>query len=232
MDIKEAFDTVLNVLETECGKQCQCQKCIFSDVCNEAYVYPHTFVRHLRDCLLSQKSTDKKGRKLVNNHYFNRVMAMPGDKVICLDNGGSYTTYDSFFKQMRREDLADRYCHAALQVGRVYTVMDVGPHFEFTCNVYILHDSETDKIFLCTDDTDYLKRVTNSYKWTQRSTVRIDNCIHEVENEIDKVIPHRFLEGGYLQLEDGCRTLVIPAATKMSFNNIKRRILKWNLEKN
>lgn len=232
MEIKEAFNIVSDVLRMGCKKHCQCTKCIFNDVCKDCSVFPHTFVKHLRDCLYSQKLTDKLGEKkeLVNNPYFNRVMAAPGDQVICVDNGGSYTTYDSFFKQIEREDLKDKYCHAPLQVGEVYTVMDIGPHREFDCNVYILHNSVKDKVFLCTDDTDYMKRITDKYKWTERSRIRINSCIQEVENEIDKIIPHRFLEGGYLQLEDGCRKLLIPAATKMSSNNIKKRAKNFMLE--
>ena len=96
---------------------------------------------------------------LVNNSSIDRVYANIGDTVMCINDGGSYTTYDDFFIENNCSDLLLRYHHDTLTEGHKYKVIDVYPHSDYTCNVYILEDENND-IYLCTDSSDYLSVVT------------------------------------------------------------------------
>lgn len=95
---------------------------------------------------------------LVNNSSIDRVYANIGDIVMCINDGGSYTTYDDFFIENNCSDLLLRYHHDTLTEGHKYKVIDVYPHSDYTCNVYILEDENND-IYLCTDSSDYLSVV-------------------------------------------------------------------------
>ena len=86
MDIKEAFDTVINVLKTECSKHSNCSECVFYADCEDTDMYPHTSLIHLRDSYFNskkQKDSIRENRELIDNPYSNRVMALQG-KVLCM----------------------------------------------------------------------------------------------------------------------------------------------------
>lgn len=95
---------------------------------------------------------------LVNNSSIDRVYANKGDTVVCIDNGGSYTTYDDFFRAYSLYALLERYCHKNLVVGGEYKVIGLYAHEDCDCNVYIL-EGRDNKIYLCKDDVDYLSIV-------------------------------------------------------------------------
>ena len=233
MNVKEAFDTVINVLKTECSKHSICSECVFHTWCEDTEIYPHHSLMQLRDAYLnSEKLKDKicERKELVNNPYFNRVMALPSDAVLCVDNGGSYTTYKDFFKQNSREDLLDKYKGWPLTVGKVYEVVDIYPHTDRTCNVYILKEKDNDNIvYLCTDDTDYIKRITDKCKWTDKSKQRVMNLLFEV-GHLDEY-SFMFVEGGYLLLnrnnEFSYTSKIISNVPKMSSKDIKKKITSY-----
>lgn len=176
MDIKEAFDTVINVLETECNKHAKCLECIFYTDCKDNIMFPYETLKYLRDTYFNsekQKDSIRKNKELIDNPCYNRVYANKGDKVLCIDNGGSYTTYKEFFKESGHEDLLTNYKHTALTPGIVYTVVAIHPHRDGSCNVYILENDGGD-IFLCTDDTDYLYKLQpNAKPWTEKAKDRL-----------------------------------------------------------
>lgn len=224
MDVKEAFDTVINVLKTECSKHSICSECVFYGECKDTQIYPHTSLMQLRDAYLNSE------KLLVNNPYLNRVMALPGNDVLCVDNGGSYTTYKDFFKENGREDLLDKYKGWPLTVGKVYEVVDIYPHNDRTCNVYILKEKDNDNIvYLCTDDTDYIKRITDKCKWTDKSKQRVMNLLFEV-GHLDEY-SFMFVEGGYLLLsrnnEFSYTSKIISNVPKMSSEVIKKKITSY-----
>lgn len=233
MNVKEAFDTVINVLKTECSKHSICSECVFYAECKDTEIYPHQSLMQLRDAYLnSEKLKDKicERKELVNNPYFNRVMALPGDHVLCVDNGGSYTTYNDFFKQNGREDLMNKYKGWPLTVGKVYEVVDIYPHTDRTCNVYILKEKDNDNIvYLCTDDTDYIKRITDKCKWTDKSKQRVMNLLFEV-GHLDEY-SFMFVEGGYLLLsrnnEFSYTSKIISNVPKMSSKDIRKKITSY-----
>lgn len=93
-----------------------------------------------------------------NNFEFDfdgLVHANKGDIVVCINNGGSYTTYDDFFRAYNLNTLLERYCHESLVVGGEYKVVGLHAHEDFDFNVYILEGMDN-KIYLCTDSVDYL----------------------------------------------------------------------------
>lgn len=233
MNVKEAFNTVIDVLKTECDKHQNCSNCIYDDACEAFGNVPHEYVIPFRDAYLnSEKLKDKicAKKKLVNNPYFNRVMALPGDNVICLDNGGSYTTYKDFFKYNHREDLLNKYKGWPLTVGKIYEVIDIYPHTDKTCNVYILKEKYNDNVvYLCTDDTDYIKCITDKCKWTGTSKQRVTEILFDV-GHLDEY-NFMFVDGGYLLLthsnDFGYNTKLIPNVPKMSSKDIKKKISSY-----
>ena len=115
---------------------------------------------------------DEINKELVDNPYFHRVYANKDDKVLCIDDGGSYTTYDEFFKDNGYRYCLSNYKHAALTPGMIYTVVAVYPHRDYSCNVYILKNDNED-VFLCTDDIDYLYKIQpNAKPWTEKAKDR------------------------------------------------------------
>ena len=177
MDIKEAYDVIYEHLKEECYKQVACDKCLYGTVCGSLPVLSYEKLGEFRKVYLKHRyDVDNKvdlDKKLVDNPYCNRVYANKGDKVLCINNGGSYTTYDNFFKENYHEDLLSNYKHAALTPGIVYTVVAIHLHSDGSCNVYILENDGGD-IFLCTDDTDYLYKLQPDAKcWTEKSKDRL-----------------------------------------------------------
>lgn len=83
------------------------------------------------------------------------VHANLGDTVICINNEGSYTTYDDFFRAYKLNTLLERYCYESLVVGEEYKVVGFNVPEDSDCKVYILKDMDN-KIYLCTDNVDYL----------------------------------------------------------------------------
>lgn len=233
MDIKEAFDTVINVLETECDKHANCSECIFYTDCEENTTFPYATLKYLRDTYFNsekQKDSIRKNKELIDNPCYNRVYANKGDNVLCIDDGGSYTTYKDFFKQNGREDLMDKYKGWPLIVGKVYEVVDIYPHNDRTCNVYILKEkSKDDVVYLCTDDTDYIKRITDKCKWTDKSKQRVMKLLFEVGHLEE--YNFMFVEGGYLLLsrsyEFGYTSEVMSNVPKMSSEAIKKKITSY-----
>lgn len=233
MNVKEAFDTVIKVFKTECNKHYNCSECVFYADCKDTDMYPHTSLIHLRDSYFNskkQKDSICENRELVDNPYINRVYANKGDKVLCIDNGGSYTTYKEFFTQNNREDLLNKYKGWPLTVGKVYEVVDSYLHSDRTCNVYILKEKYNDKvIYLCTDDTDYIKRITDKCKWTSKSKQRVMNILFEV-GHIEEY-NFMFVDGGYLLLSCsntfGYNPKLIPNVPKMSSKEIKKKIVSY-----
>lgn len=191
MDIKEAYDVIYEHLKEECSKQDDCDKCLYGtdSACRFLPYIAYEKVGEFRKVYLKQlydvNNSVNEDKSLINNPYFNRVYANKGDKVLCIDNGGSYTTYDTFFKESGYEDLLNNYKHKALTPGIVYTVVAVYPHRDYSCNVYILKNDDG-HIFLCTDDTDYLYKLQPDAKpWTEKSKDRFikihdDNSVYRL----------------------------------------------------
>lgn len=232
MDIKEAYNVIYEHLKEECNKQGDCDKCLYGTdkACGSLPFLAYEKIDEFRKIYLKQQRSVKSNKGLIDNPCFNRVYANKGDKVLCIDNGGSYTTYKNFFKENGREDLLYKYKGWPLTVGVVYEVVDIYPHNDRTCNVYILKEkSKDDVVYLCTDDTDYIKRITDKCKWTDKSKQRVMKLLFEVGHL--KEYNFTFVEGGYLLLsrkhEFGHTSKIISNVPKMSSKDIKSSISKF-----
>ena len=231
MDIKEAYDVLYEHLKEECYKQDDCDKCLYGadSTCGSlpclAYERLGEFRKEYLKHLYDVNNSVNEDKNLINNPYFNRVYANKGDKVLCIDNGGSYTTYSDFFKQNNREDLLDKYSGWPLTVGKIYEIIDIYPHNDRTCNIYILKEGGNDNtVYLCTDNTDYLKFITHKYNWTDKSKQRVLDILFEV-GHLEKY-NFMFVEGGYLLLsrntEFGHSSKIISNVPRMSSKAIKK----------
>ena len=131
MDIKEAYDVIYEHLKEECNKQGNCDKCLYGTVCGSSPPLAYEKIDEFRRVYLKHRyyinNKVEVNKKLVDNPCFNRVYANKGDRVLCIDNGGSYTTYKNFFKENGREDLLHKYKGWPLTVGKVYKVIDIYP---------------------------------------------------------------------------------------------------------
>lgn len=128
---------------------------------------------------------------------YNLVNAKCGDKVVCIDNGGSYTTYDTFFTYYLLDDLLSEYTHKSLETGRVYTVLYHLKHISFTNNVFVLRDDFVGGVYLCTDSKDYLYPINNKHRqWTERSKIRVCKIMEPYH------LKYRFIDGSYLFVHD------------------------------
>lgn len=232
MDIKEAYDVIYEHLKEECNKQGDCDKCLYGKdkACGSlpflAYEkigeFRKVYLKHLYDV----NNKVEVNKKLVDNPCFNRVYANKGDKVLCIDKGGSYTTYDNFFKENDYEDLLTNYKHTALTPGIVYTVVAVYPHRNVSCNVYILENDGGD-IFLCTDDTDYLYKLQhNAKRWTEKSKDRLRK-IH-ANNSVFGLSFH-CIPGGHLFIRSflTSKSLFMLNATRRSSKSIQGTLNKF-----
>ena len=236
MDIKEAYDVIYEHLKEECNKHGDCDKCLYGTdkACGSLPFLAYENIGEFRKVYIKHRYTVNNkvdlDKKLVDNPYSNRVYANKGNKVMCIDDGGSYTTYKDFFKQNGREDLRDKYKGWPLTVGKVYEVVDIYPHNDRTCNVYILKEkSNDDVVYLCTDDTDYIKRITDKCKWTDKSKQRVMNLLFEVGHLQE--YNFTFVEGGYLLLSCkhvfGYTYKIMSNVPKMSSKDIKKRIISY-----
>lgn len=236
MDIKEAYDVIYEHLKEECNKQGDCDKCLYGtyEACGSLPFLAYEKIDEFRKVYLKHRyNVNNKvdlDKTLVDNPYSIRVYANKGDNVLCIDNGGSYTTYKDFFKQNGREDLIDKYKGWPLTVGKVYEVIDIYPHNDRTCNVYILIEKYKDNVvYLCTDDTDYIKRITDKCKWTDKSKQRVMNLLFEV-GHLDEY-SFMFVEGGYLLLSRNNQfsytSKIISNVPKMSSKDIKKKITSY-----
>lgn len=116
-----------------------------------------------------------------------------GDRVVCIYNGGSYRTYDTFFKYYGLEHLLPKYEGHALIEGRVYAVLYRFRHTSYDAIVLVLEDIWTGEIFLCTDAPRYLYTIhTGNRDWTEKSKVRVCKIMEKYN------LNYRFIEGGYL----------------------------------
>lgn len=225
MDVKEAYDVVYEHLKEECNKQNDCDKCLYGTVCDLPCL-AYEKLGEFRKVYIKQQLILKSQKELVDSPDFNRVYANKGDKVLCIDNGGSYTTYDDFFKESGHEYLLNNYKHTALTPGIVYTVVAVYPHREYPCNVYILKNDDG-HIFLCTDDTGYLYKLQpNAKRWTEKSKDRLMK-IHD-DNSVFGLSFHCVL-GGHLFVRSILtpKSLFIPNATRRSSKAIQGTLNKF-----
>lgn len=143
---------------------------------------------------------------------YNLVNARPGDKVVCIDSGGSYTTYNRFFIHYSLKDLLSYYNHAPLTVGREYTVLYRFKHTSFTNYVFVLRDEYTEDVYLCTDSRDYLYPISNTHRpWTERSKIRVCKVMEPYH------LKYRFIDGGYLFVHDR----VYSNVTRMSSDRLR-----------
>lgn len=143
---------------------------------------------------------------------YNLVNAKLGDKVVCIDNGGSYTTYDKFFFHYRLNHLLSEYTHRSLEPGRVYTVLYHFKHTSFTNNVFVLRDDFVGGVYLCSDSKDYLYPISNTHRpWTERSKIRVCKVMEPYH------LKYRFIDGGYLFVHDR----VYSNVTRMSSDRLR-----------
>ena len=128
---------------------------------------------------------------------YNLVNAKPGDTVVCINSGGSYTTYNSFFIHYGLKELLSDYNHGPLIIGREYTVLYRFKHTSFANYVFVLRDKYTGYVYLCTDSRDYLYSISNTHRqWTERSKIRVFKVMEPYHLE------YRFIDGGYLFVHD------------------------------
>ena len=232
MDIKEAYDVIYEHLKEECNKQGDCNKCLYGTdkACGSLPFLAYEKIGEFRKVYLKHRyNVNNKvdlDKKLVDNPCFNRVYANKGDKVLCIDNGGSYTTYKEFFKESGHEDLLINYKHTALTPGSVYTVVAIHPHRDGSCNVYILENDGGD-IFLCTDDTDYLYKLQpNAKPWTEKAKDRFRKI--QANNSVFGLSFH-YVPGGHLFIRSflTSESLFMSNATRRSSKAIQGTLNKF-----
>lgn len=230
MDIKEAYDAIYEHVNEECNKQNICSECLYHEVCEMLSEMPPYVIGEFRKVYLKhQYNVNNKvgvNKELVDNPYFHRVYANKGDKLLCIDDGGSYTTYDDFFKDNGYRYFLSNYKHAALTPGMIYTVVAVYPHRNYSCNVYILKNDNED-VFLCTDDTDYLYKIQpNARPWTDRSKDRLMK-IHDNNSVFG--LSFRCVPGGHLFVRSflTSKSLFMPNAIKRSTKSIQGTLNKF-----
>lgn len=132
-----------------------------------------------------------------------------GDRVVCIYNGGSYRTYDSFFKYYGLENLLPKYEGHPLTEGRVYAVLYRFKHTSFEDIVLVLEDIWTGKIFLCKDSPRYLYTIhTGNREWSEKSKARICKIMENYD------LIYRFIEGGYLFVDSTVYSNVPRMSTK------------------
>lgn len=104
--------------------------------------------------------------------------------VYCKDCGGSYTTYDELFDAYPEiTKYKDRYAHKSLKNGIVYKVITEVPHEDQLCNIFVLENTVTGEIYLCTNDGHSLAPINvNSPLVTKKTEIRICKAIKEVSD--------------------------------------------------
>lgn len=171
------------------------------------------------------------------NSYYTEIN--PRSKfVYCRDSGGSYTTYDILFDAYPEiTKYKDRYANKSLRKGVVYKVITEVPHEDQLCNIFVLEDTVTREIYLCTNDDHSVAPINvNSPFVTKKTEIRICKAIKEVSDL------YPFLDLSYSIIMG--RTLCIPITSlwgknyykyipnvaKMSTKDITKRIREFVTE--
>lgn len=155
--------------------------------------------------------------------------------VYCRDSGGSYTTYDELFDAYPEiTKYKDRYANKSLRKGVVYKVITEVSHEDQLCNIFVLEDTVTGEIYLCTNDAHSLAPINvNSPFVTKKTKIRICKAIKEVTDLYPFMdFPYSIIMGRTL-----CISLTssygknyykyIPNVAKMSTKDITKRIKKF-----
>lgn len=168
------------------------------------------------------------------NSYYTEIN--PRSKFIyCNYSGGSYTTYDELFDAYPEiTKYKDRYAHKSLEKGVVYKVITEVPHEDQLCNIFVLENTVTGEIYLCTNDDHSVVPINvNSPLVTKKTEIRICKAIKEVTDL------YPFMDPSYSIIMG--RTLCIPFTSpwgknyykyipnvsKMSTKDITKRIKKF-----
>lgn len=169
------------------------------------------------------------------NSYYTEIN--PRSKfVYCRDSGGSYTTYDELFDAYTEIiKYKDRYAHKSLKKGVIYKVITEVPHEDQLCNIFVLENTVTGEIYLCTNDDHSVAPINvNSPFVTKNTEIRICKAIKEVSDL------YSFMDLSYYSIIMG-RTLCIPITSScgkkyykyipnvsvMSTKDITKRIKKF-----
>lgn len=170
----------------------------------------------------------------LNSSMYNEI-SYRTKNVICLDNGGSYTTYDTLFEECPEIlQYKNRYSRKLLTSKTLYTVLALVPHHCGDCNIFVLEHPLTKEVYLCTNAACYLApvniwadNVTNS---TER---RIRNIIDDINKDINSEPVTDFdfiwstLRLHIRTVEGEVRCKYIPNITKMSTERIRKSIMSF-----
>lgn len=171
------------------------------------------------------------------NSYYTEIN--PRSKfVYCRYSGGSYTTYDELFDAYPEiTKYKDRYAHKSLKKHLVYKVLAEVPHEDILCNIFVLEDSATDEIFLCSNGCRYLAPINVNSPFVSDKTIK---RILEAIKEVDEMYPfigfsYSIIMGRTLCISFYNYTLgkyykYIPNVAKMSTKDITKRIKKYTEE--
>ena len=172
-----------------------------------------------------------------SNSYYTEIN--PRSKfVYCRDSGGSYTTYDTlFYAYPEITKYKDRYANKSLRKGVVYKVITEVPHEDQLCNIFVLEDTVTGEIYLCTNDDHSVAPINvNSPFVTKKTEIRICKAIKEVSDL------YPFLDLSYsiimgrtlcIPITSSCGNnyyKYIPNVAKMSTKDITKRIREFVTE--
>ena len=167
------------------------------------------------------------------NSYYSEIN--PRSKfVYCRGSGGSYTTYDELFDAYPEiTKYKDRYANKSLIKGVVYKVITEVPHEDQLCNIFVLENTTTGEIYLCTNDDHSVAPINvNSPLVTKKTEVRICKAIKEVSDLYPFVeFPYSIIMGRTLciTITNSCGNncyKYIPNVAKMSTKEITKRIRK------
>lgn len=158
--------------------------------------------------------------------------------VCCRDSGGSYTTYDELFDAYPEiTKYKDRYAHKSLTKGVVYKVITEVPHEDQLCNIFVLENTITGEIYLCTNDDHSVVPINvNSPFVTKKTEIRICKAIKEVTDLYPFInLPYSIIMGRTLciPLTSSCDNnyyKYIPNVAKMSTKDITKRIREFVTE--
>lgn len=153
----------------------------------------------------------------------NYIHAKPGDRLMCIDSGGSYTSYTTFFDYYHLEYLAENYTRRSLTPGCTYTVLYRQKHpAQRDVWVYVLIGCGTGGIYLCTDSADYLYYLDYVGRpWTSKSMERVRKIMDKY-NKFD--YKYKFVHPGYLFVKDRCYKNVPQMSTK-KLEHLLNRVL-------
>lgn len=168
------------------------------------------------------------------NSYYTEIN--PRSKFVCCrDSGGSYITYDELFDAYPEiTKYKDRYAHKSLTKGVFYKVITEVPHEDQLCNIFVLENTITGEIYLCTNDDHSVVPINvDSPFVTKKTEIRICKAIKEVSD----LYPFMNLFYSIIMGKTLCIPLegsnnrtyykYIPNVAKMSTKDIIRRIKKY-----